>query len=305
MNKRVTIQFADFIKSRLAGGLLCCLVLLAAYLFQMFFPGMYVDAFSSSFYLFAWLILFVGALLWTLREKGTSGLPSEITDWQCIAAFLLIVANQIYVVMPKEVHVELAPVISACTLLKSEFFPYEDAYIDRAALPNALQTLGAGVFTDYTLPVLVIVSLAIAGIVKLSISFYRSLEIERQKTILQEKRLQELLSSPPPVLEGVIFVRRLLENQSIYQLTASENLTLIEGCRAIDPDFFVWLKDKQIKIPPRHIVYCVLIRMRKTKKEILSIFDISDGACRAMRSRVRASLGIEDEDMETFLQELH
>ena len=40
MNKRVTIQFADFIKSRLAGGLLCCLVLLAAYLFQMFFPGM-------------------------------------------------------------------------------------------------------------------------------------------------------------------------------------------------------------------------------------------------------------------------
>lgn len=107
MNKRVTIQFADFIKSRLAGGLLCCLVLLAAYLFQMFFPGMYVDAFSSSFYLFAWLILFVGALLWTLREKGTSGLPSEITDWQCIAAFLLIVANQIYVVMPKEVHVEL------------------------------------------------------------------------------------------------------------------------------------------------------------------------------------------------------
>lgn len=146
MNKRVTMQFADFIKSRLAGGLLCCLVLLAAYLFQMFFTGIYVDAFSSSFYLFAWLILFVGALLWTLREKGTSGLPSEITDWQCIAAFLLIVGDQIYVVMPKEVHVELAPVLSA-----------------------------------YTLPVLVIVGLAIAGIVKLSISFYRSLEIERQK----------------------------------------------------------------------------------------------------------------------------
>lgn len=37
---------------------------------------------------------------------------------------------------------------SYSTLLKSEFFPYEDAYIDRAALPNALQTLGAGVFTD-------------------------------------------------------------------------------------------------------------------------------------------------------------
>ena len=270
MKKRVTIQFADLIKSRLAGGLLCCLVLLAAYLFQMFFPGMYVDAFSASHYLFMWLILFVGALLWTFREKGTHGLPSEVTDWQCIAAFLLIVANQIYFVMPKEVHVELAPALSA-----------------------------------YTLPVLIIVGLAIAGIVKLAVSFYRLLELERQKTILQEKRLQEMLSSPPSALEGVVYMRRLLENKSIYQLTASEYLTLIEGCRAIDPDFFVWLKDKQIKIPPRHIVYCVLIRMRKTKKEILSIFDISDGACRAMRSRVRASLGIEDEDMETFLQELH
>lgn len=116
MNKRVTIQFADLIKSRLAGGLLCCLVLLAAYLFQMFFPGMYVDAFSASHYLFMWLILFVGALLWTFREKGTHGLPSEVTDWQCIAAFLLIVANQIYFVMPKEVHVELAPALSAYTL---------------------------------------------------------------------------------------------------------------------------------------------------------------------------------------------
>lgn len=270
MDKRVIMRFADFMKSRLAGGLLCCLVLLAAYLFQMFLPGMYVDAFSSSHYFFMWLILFVGALLWTIREKGTSGLLSEIIDWQCIAAFLLIVANQIYVLMPKEVHVESAPVLSA-----------------------------------YTLPVLVIVGLAIAGIVKLTVSFYRLLEIERQKTILQEKRLQELLSSPPPVLEGVVFVRRILENQSIYQLTASEYLTLIEGCRVIDPDFFVWLKDNQIKIPPRHIVYCVLIRMRKTKKDILSIFRVSDGACRAMRSRVRGNLGIEDEDMETFLQELH
>ena len=117
MKKRVTIQFADLIKSRLAGGLLCCLVLLAAYLFQMFFPGMYVDAFSASHYLFMWLILFVGALLWTFREKGTHGLPSEVTDWQCIAAFLLIVANQIYFVMPKEVHVELAPALSALSLI--------------------------------------------------------------------------------------------------------------------------------------------------------------------------------------------
>lgn len=98
--------------------------------------------------------------------------------------------------MPKEVHVELAPALSA-----------------------------------YTLPVLIIVGLAIAGIVKLAVSFYRLLELERQKTILQEKRLQEMLSSPPSALEGVVYMRRLLENKSIYQLTASEYLTLIEGCQ--------------------------------------------------------------------------
>lgn len=270
MKKRVTIQFADLIKSRLAGGLLCCLVLLTAYLFQMFFPGMYVDAFSASHYLFMWLILSVGALLWTFREKGTHGLPSEVTDWQCIAAFLLIVANQIYFVMPKEVHVELAPALSA-----------------------------------YTLPVLVIVGVAVAGIVKWAVSFYRLLELERQKTILQEKRLQELLSSPPSALEGVVFVRKLLENQSIYQLTASEYLTLIEGCRAIDPDFFVWLKEKQIEMKPRYIVCCVLIRMGKTKEDMMSIFNINDGNYRVLRSRVRGRLGAEDEDMETFLKELH
>lgn len=172
--------------------------------------------------------------------------------------------------MPKEVHVELAPALSA-----------------------------------YTLPVLIIVGLAIAGIVKLAVSFYRLLELERQKTILQEKRLQELLSSPPSALEGVVFVRKLLENQSIYQLTASEYLTLIEGCRAIDPDFFVWLKNKQIEMKPRYIVYCVLIRMSKTKEDMMSIFDINDGNYRTLRSRVRRRLSIEDEDMETFLKELH
>lgn len=47
-------------KQLLSGGLLCCLILLAAYIFQAFFPGMYVDAFSSSMHLLMWLTLFVG-----------------------------------------------------------------------------------------------------------------------------------------------------------------------------------------------------------------------------------------------------
>lgn len=47
-------------KQLLSGGALCCLILLAAYMFQAFFPGMYVDAFSSSMHLLMWLTLFVG-----------------------------------------------------------------------------------------------------------------------------------------------------------------------------------------------------------------------------------------------------
>lgn len=45
--------------------------------------------------------------------------------------------------------------------------------------------------------------------------------------------------------------------------------------------------------------------MGKTKEDMMSIFGINDGNYRALRSRVRGRLGIEDEDMETFLRELH
>ena len=82
-------------KQLLSGGLLCCLILLAAYIFQAFFPGMYVDAFSSSMHLLMWLTLFVGALLWTFHEKGEPFGISEVIDWQFIAAFILITADEI------------------------------------------------------------------------------------------------------------------------------------------------------------------------------------------------------------------
>ena len=100
---------------------------------------MYVDAFSSSIHLSMWLTLFVGALLWTFREREAHGIPSEITDWQCIAAFLLITADQIYVVMPKEIHQEVAPALST-----------------------------------YTIPTLVVVGILIAGIIKYSILLYQN-----------------------------------------------------------------------------------------------------------------------------------
>lgn len=45
--------------------------------------------------------------------------------------------------------------------------------------------------------------------------------------------------------------------------------------------------------------------MSKTKEDMMSIFDINDGNYRTLRSRVRRRLSIEDEDMETFLKELH
>ena len=42
--------------------------------------------------------------------------------------------------------------------------------------------------------------------------------------------------------------------------------------------------------------------MYKTKEEILSIFCIADGAYRTMRSRARKRLGLDDKDLDVFLQ---
>lgn len=257
-------------KQLLSGGLLCCTILLAAYIFQAFFPEMYVDVFSSSIHLTMWLTLFVGALLWTFRERGASGIPSEITDWQCIAAFLLITADQIYIMLPKEIHNEIAPALST-----------------------------------YTIPTLVVVGILIAGIIKFSISLYQKLQNERQQSIIQTQRLQQLLASPLSTEKGSPLVRKLIENKSIAQFSAKDYLSLIEGCQIIDPDFFCWLKIQKFQLPPRDIVLCILIRMNKTKEEILSIFCISAGSYRTMRSRARKRLGIGDEDLEIFLLGIH
>ena len=100
----------------LSGGALCCLILLAAYIFQAFFPEMYVDAFSSSMHLLMWLILFVGALLWTFHAKGERIGISEVIDWQFIAAFILITADEIYMIMPREIYMEAAPTLSEYTI---------------------------------------------------------------------------------------------------------------------------------------------------------------------------------------------
>ena len=257
-------------KQLLSGGLLCCLILLAAYIFQAFFSEMYVDAFSSSIHLSMWLTLFVGALLWTFREREAHGIPSEITDWQCIAAFLLITADQIYVVMPKEIHQEVAPALST-----------------------------------YTIPTLVVVGILIAGIIKYSILLYQKLQNERQQSIIQSQKLQQLLASPLSTQRGISLVRKLIENKSIAQLSAQDYLSLVEGCRTIDPDFFCWLKSQNLQLPPRDIVLCVLIRMYKTKEEILSVLCVSDGSYRTMRSRARKRLGIIDKELEAFLLEIN
>lgn len=257
-------------KQLLSGGLLCCLILLGAYIFQAYFPEMYVDAFSSSIYLSMWLILLVGALLWTFREKGERGLPSEITDWQCIAAFLLIVADQIYTIMPKEIHQGIAPALST-----------------------------------YTIPLLAVGGILIASIIKFSISLYQKLANERQQSILQTQKLQELLASSEPEQKGISLVRMLIENKSIAQFSTKDYILLIEGCRFVDPEFFKWLKIKEIQLPSRDIVLCVLIRMHKTKEQILSIFCINDGSYRTMRSRARKRLEIRDKDLESFLQDIH
>ena len=169
-------------KQLLSGGLLCCLILLAAYIFQAFFPGMYVDAFSSSMHLLMWLTLFVGALLWTFHEKGETFGISEVIDWQFIAAFILITADEIYMIMPREIHMEIAPVLS-----------------------------------EYTIPVLAVIGIMVAATIKVSITLYHKLADER-------------------------------------------------------------------------------------RQEILSIFCITDGTYRTMRSRARKRLGLDDKDLDIFLQ---
>lgn len=260
---------SNILRRRLSGGLLCCCVLVVAYLFQALFPGMYVDAFSSSFILSMWLVIFVGALLWTLRE-GKDKIPFEVADWQCIAAFLLLVSDQIYVIMPKEIHQAIAPALST-----------------------------------YTIPTLVVGGLILTGLIKLSSSLFYLLQSERRKAILQTQRLQEILAIPPLQQKNIALLRKLIENKSIYQFTATEYLSLVEECRLIDPDLFIWLRNQNIQLPARDIVLCVLIRMCKTKEEILSILAINDGTYRTMKSRIRKRLSLGDNDLETFMQNLN
>ena len=101
-----------------------------------------------------------------------------------------------------------------------------------------------------------------------------------------------MLTSPLSVQRSISLVRKLIENKSIAQLSVQDYLSLVEGCRTIDPGFFGWLKSQNFQLPPRDIVLCILIRMYKTKEEILSVLCISDGSYRTMRSRVRKRLGI-------------
>lgn len=254
-------------KQLLSGGLLCCLILLAAYIFQAFFPEMYVDAFSSSMHLLMWLILFVGALLWTFRAKGERIGISEVIDWQFIAAFILITADEIYMIMPREIHMEIAPVLS-----------------------------------EYTIPVLAVIGIMVAATIKVSITLYQKLADERRQAVLQTQKIQQLLDSPPTGQKDIVLLRKLIENRSIAQFSAKDYLLLVGECQMIDPEFFAWLKKQGCQLPPRDIVLCVLIRMHKTKEEILTVFCITDGTYRTMKSRARKRLGIGDEELESFLQ---
>ena len=188
-------------------------------------------------------------------------------DWQFIAAFVLITADQIYIIMPKEIHLDIAPVLSG-----------------------------------YTIPVLVVVGIMVAGTIKVSIALYQKLADERRQTILQAQKIQQLMDDPPTEQKGVSFLRMLIENRSIAQLSVKDYLLLVEGCHLIDPDLFAWLRRQGCQLTPRDIVLCVLIRMCKTKGEILSIICTIDGTYRTMKSRVRKRLGIGEEDLEVFLQ---
>lgn len=138
--------------------------------------------------------------------------------------------------------------------------------------------------------------------IKFSIKMYQRLADERRINELQAQKIQQMLDTPPSEEKDLSLVRYLIENKSIDQFTAKDNLVLVESCQMIDPVFFSWLKEQDFQLPPRDIILCVLIRMNKTKEEIQTIFCITDGSYRTMRSRLRKRLDIGDKDLEVYLQ---
>lgn len=262
------IKLSGFLETRLADGLLCCFVLALGYVLPAFFPAFFVDEFSSSIYLLLWMNLFVWSLLWTFREKGTRQLPSELTDWQIVAAFLLIVSDQVYILMPKEVHDAIAPVLSA-----------------------------------YSIPAFACVGLIIAGITKLYISRWRILKKEQELLTLEIKQLQQLIASPPSSSsKGLPFLRKFILNESIALLSKKEIYLLLEGCSMVDPELFAWLKRKKYALPPNYLMLCVLLRMGKTKKEIMAIMGLSDEAYRGLKYRVTKRFELGKTDCEVFVR---
>ena len=160
----------------------------------------------------------------TFRAKGERIGISEVIDWQFIAAFILITADEIYMIMPREIHMEIAPVLS-----------------------------------EYTIPVLVVIGIMVAATIKVSITLYQKLADERRQAVLQTQKMQQLLDSPPTGQKDIVLLRKLIENRSIAQFSAKDYILLIEECRMIDSEFFVWLKKQGCQLPPRDIVLCVLI----------------------------------------------
>lgn len=167
---------------------------------------------------------FCGGVIVDISCKGERIGISEVIDWQFIAAFILITADEIYMIMPREIHMEIAPVLS-----------------------------------EYTIPVLVVIGIMVAATIKVSITLYQKLADERRQAVLQTQKMQQLLDSPPTGQKDIVLLRKLIENRSIAQFSAKDYILLIEECRMIDSEFFVWLKKQGCQLPPRDIVLCVLI----------------------------------------------
>lgn len=268
--KRIFTQFGDSLRHRLAGGVLCCLVLVAAYLFQILFPALSNNMFTLTLYLLIWVALFAGALLWTFREEKVERLPSQIVNVSYIAAFCLFIADQIHGILPKEMHEDLHPY-----------------------------------FSNYTFLILVIAGLVVAGLAHFSLSLYRKLKTERQQSALRIKQFKKTLPSSSSEEKEVVVMRKLLENKPIISLFKGDHCpALIKGCQRIDPVFFAWLEKNKFKCQDRDIIFCVLIRLQKSKEEILTILGLDNGAYRTMKSRACKRLNLETPDMETFLQNL-
>ena len=282
------------VRQILAKGGLLCIVLFLIYADTK--TGIYADIFGSSWDVLWWAFVLAATLWWTWRESKTQRLPVEVPEWAFLAAFLLMVANQYYVLLLSKQTTEM---------------------------PNTLT------IHTYSLPAILICGGLLGAAIYFSTKFlyrwnkewkirqseheaHRQTEeahkTEKEKYEQEIKELNKFIKQST-YKSGETLYRKLLTNQSVYHLTNAKLLSLVKECQLhLDPELFLWLKRNQIEgLSARNVIICILIRLHKNADEIEQILGISHGAYRTSKSRINSCLQKKEKPditLEEFLQGL-